>query len=107
ESVQGTERREHVVPRDVICRECLKMFARHEPLEEVAKFIREHLKIVRISLEEKNRLDNSAELNLRQRMPLGWKVGDRVFARLDIAGITFREVVPKKPLHATREDASA
>jgi hypothetical protein len=57
-------------------------------------------------LQEQLRLDNSGELNLKRAMPFGWKVGDSVFARLEIAGIKFREVAPKKPSHATREDAS-
>ena len=88
----GKGRREHVVPRLVIIKECHDMLERGETDEAVAVFIREHVKIVMISDEECSRLDRSAQLGLRQTMPNGWKVGDDVFERLRVAQIEWDPV---------------
>jgi hypothetical protein len=54
---------------------------------EIAAFIRDHVKIVEISLEECKRLDSKSQLGLRQKMPDGWEPGGDVFARLKVANI--------------------
>lgn len=83
----GKGRREHVVPRLVIIKECHRMIEAGETDQAVAELIRNHAKIVLISAEECERLDRSAHLGLRQSMPVGWKFGDDVFARLNMAKI--------------------
>ncbi|MEW9570165.1 hypothetical protein ABQJ54_00190 [Rhodanobacter sp. Si-c] len=92
ESIRGSEYREHVIPRLVLCDECLAMFSRRESIEAVAKFLQENLKIVRISRAERHMLDSSSQLNLRQRMPDDWNFssGDP-FVRLKLANIEFRK----------------
>ena len=88
ESVAGTEHREHVIPRNVICYRCHEMFAAGSSIEAVATFIRRHLQIVHISREEQQRLDSGKELNLRQRMPDGWSFeSGKLYARLEAAKI--------------------
>lgn len=83
----GFGRREHVVPRLVIVRECHRMLEAGATDEEIARFLREHVRIVLISNEECERLDRKAELGLRQTMPEGWTFGDDLFARLRRAEI--------------------
>jgi hypothetical protein len=92
ESTRGAECREHVIPRLVLCDECLAMFSRGKSIEDVAKFLQENLKIVRIARDERHLLDSSSRLNLRQRMPDGWSFssGDPM-ARLKQASIELRE----------------
>jgi hypothetical protein len=60
-------------------------------IELVADLIRKHLKIIPISMDEKELLDQGKKLNLRQRMPNGWSFesGD-TYARLHEANIKFR-----------------
>ena len=89
-SVAGSEHREHVIPRNVICYQCHKMFAEGSGVEVVAPFIRKHLKIVYISREEQQKLDSGNQLNLRQSMPAGWSFEDGdIYARLNAANIKF------------------
>ena len=88
-ALEGPGRREHVVPRRVVVEECHNMLARGEPDVAIAKFIRDHVKIVLISNEERQRLDSKAFLGLRQRMPTDWKVGDDVFDRLNHACVVW------------------
>ncbi|HTM79462.1 hypothetical protein [Asticcacaulis sp.] len=83
----GKGRREHVVPRLVIIKECHAMLERGESDLAIAKFIRDHVRIVLISKEEQERLDQSEQLALRQTMPLGWTFGGDVYARLTKANI--------------------
>ncbi len=45
------------------------------------------MKIVMISNEEQVRLDHREMVGLRQAMPIGWKLGDDIFARLKAAQI--------------------
>lgn len=88
ESVAGKEHREHVIPRNVICHRCHRMFEEGSSIEEVANFIRNHLQIVYISKEEQQNLDRGDRLNLRQRMPDGWSFDeDDLYARLSTAKI--------------------
>lgn len=90
ESLAGKEYREHVVPRNIICNGCHRMFETGSRIDEVAESIRKHLKIIWISKFEQQRLDQSDQLNLRQRMPPGWEYcnGD-TFARLKFANISY------------------
>ena len=101
ESVAGKEHREHVIPRNVICDQCHKMFEEDSSVGTVASFIRKHLKIVYISREEQQKLDKGNQLNLRQRMPDGWSFdnGD-LYARLNAAGI-------KVKFNSTQGEANA
>ena len=84
ESISGKDHKEHVIPRNVICSQCHKMFEEGASIEAVANFIRKHLMIVYLSKEEQENLDKGDRLNLRQRMPDGWSfdTGD-LFARLN------------------------
>ena len=83
----GVGRREHVVPRKVIADECHKMLKAEQSDRALADYIKHHLRIVRISHEECQRLDQKLQLGLRQSMPTDWKIGDDVYARLTAAGI--------------------
>lgn len=64
------------------------MYKNGATIDQVATFIRNNLKIVHISREEQRRLDSGNELNLRQRMPVGWtfETGD-IYERLNVAGV--------------------
>jgi len=97
----GKGRREHVVPRLVIIKECHAMLERGEGDLAIAKFIRGHVRIVLISREEQERLDRREQLALKQTMPPGWTFGDEVYARLAYAGIRwFRirsEIIDETP----------
>lgn len=89
DAYSGRGHREHVVPRKVIIEECHEMLRRKRGDAEIAGFIKDHLKIVLITLDECERLDRKAHHGLRQSMPSGWVVGDDVFARLVAAGISW------------------
>lgn len=91
ESLVGSEHREHVVPRIMLCEQAHLMFKNGASIQDVAAFLRKYLKIVLISRTEQQRLDNKDQLNLRQKMPEGWSFesGD-IFARLNIADIKYR-----------------
>jgi len=55
-------------------------------VEQVTELLDRYLKIVHITLEERQHLD--FELKLRNRMPDGWRFGvDDAFARLRAANI--------------------
>jgi hypothetical protein len=86
---EGKGRREHVIPRRIVVNECHAMLECGESDIAIARFIREHVKIVLISKEEQERLDSRHHFALRQIMPEGWAFGDGVdiFARLKHAGI--------------------
>lgn len=83
----GQGRREHVIPRLVVIKEVHDMLERGATDAQIAIFIRDHVKIVRISNEECSRLDRKDQLGLRQRMPTGWAFGDDIYARLSAANI--------------------
>jgi hypothetical protein len=96
-SKMGAECREHVVPLKVVYDECESMFQRGCPLEEVSAFLETHVKIVRISKEEKQKLDS--RLGLKTKMPEGWEPRrDDVFQRLRVAGIEWNDT-PGEPRH--------
>ncbi|WP_421739979.1 hypothetical protein [Caulobacter sp.] len=84
---ENATRREHVVPRLVIVKECHQMLEREQSDEALAKLIRDNTRIVLISKEESERLDRVDQTNHRQTMPAGWKFGDDPFARLKKAEI--------------------
>jgi hypothetical protein len=88
-SIEGEthpEHREHVVPRKVIRDYCLNLFDQGASDHEVAVFIRDHLKIIKIMKEE------AAYLNKRWKdtMPADWTVGADVMARFSAADISIR-----------------
>ncbi|MDO6536248.1 hypothetical protein [Alteromonas stellipolaris] len=88
ESEAGTGRREHIVPRKVLCSEAHKMFAEGASIEEVAELLERFLKVVLITREEQRYMDSAAGLGLRQRMPEGWNFNDGdSLARLNAAEI--------------------
>jgi len=78
--------REHVVPCRVVIYECHRRFASGESDADVAKYIRDHVKIVRISDAERRLLDGR-ESGLKQSMPGDWKYGDDIFRRLANVGV--------------------
>lgn len=95
-SNKGGEFREHMVPRRVICAHCHEMFRLGKSIEEVAQYIRSRLFIVKISKCERDMLDKSSGLNLRQRMPSDWcPVTGDVRARLLKANIEI-EAAPRE-----------
>lgn len=85
----GKGRREHVVPRKVIVDECHEMLRRGEDDARIARFIKDHLKIVLITHEECELLDRKANHGMKQAMPTDWVVGGDAFARLTAAGIAW------------------
>ena len=87
-SKQGSHWREHAVPCAELRSRAYSMFDKGGSIEEVSIFLREHLKIYRISRDERRKLD--IELGLKTRMPEGWEPGDH-FARLRIAGVKLHE----------------
>lgn len=89
-NLNGKKRKEHVVPKSLICYECHSMLDRGSSIKDVGLFIPKFLKIVIISEEEQRYLDHT--LGLKIRMPKGWnfQTGDP-FARLKKAGIKFKE----------------
>ena len=90
QSKRGGMRKEHIVPRVVICDQCHRMFERDSSVEDVAKFIRKFLKIILVSKDEQDILDKKVNLNLKQRMPDGWTFETGCeFERLKVAGIEY------------------
>ncbi len=84
----GPGYREHVVPLAMIVHRCHDMLKVDGATDrDLAELIKANVRIVEISLEERNRLDQKDQLNMRSSMPEGWKFGDNVYARLELAGI--------------------
>lgn len=87
-SKQGSDHKEHVVPRVVLCDESHKMYQRGATIEDVAELLKKHLKVVLIAKEEQKHLDHV--LGLKQCMPDGWSITTgSPFARLDVANIEY------------------
>jgi hypothetical protein len=92
-SVKGREQenngknayREHMVPCDLMMREGIKMFNEGRSEHDVANMFEQNNKILRISDEEANTLDNI--LGLKTVMTEGWNFGDDVYSRIKFAGI--------------------
>ncbi len=91
-SVAGKNRREHVVPPLFILKACHTMLEAGETDQAVARYIRDHLKIVRVSTEEAHRLERVRNLGVRHAMPIGWAPGDDIYARLVAARIEWTPV---------------
>lgn len=89
-STNGPGWREHVVPCAYLARECMRKFIDGTASEEVVSLLGSHLKIVNISIDERNHLDFT--LGYKNRMPEEWVfgVGDP-FARIHAAGIKLLE----------------
>ena len=77
--------REHIVPCDLMMREGIRMFNHGSTVEEVAMLFQNNNKILRISDEEANLLDNI--LGLRTTMPVGWTFGQDIYARITASNI--------------------
>lgn len=91
ESLKGKGRREHIVPRVVLCEAAHRMLADGASDEEVAAMLMKFLKIVHIHPDEQVLLDSSKHFNLRQCMPGEWSMFDGCeFARLKTAGIEYK-----------------
>jgi hypothetical protein len=91
ESINRTESdsyREHIVPCIMIHNEAIRMVLDGSPRTEVAQMIAANLAIVRITKSEADLLDR--QLKLKTTMPEGWKFGDDVFARLNVAKIQLK-----------------
>lgn len=87
-SKKGADRKEHIVPRRVLCIESHKMFESGSTIEDVASFIKKHLKIVLISKDEQEHLDY--KLKLKQTMPEDWlPEHENPFQRIDVANIDY------------------
>lgn len=77
--------REHMVICDMMNREGIRMFGAGATVGEVAAMFERHNKILLISDDEQDLLDN--KMGLRCDMPIGWNFGDDVFARIKAANI--------------------
>jgi len=85
-STQGSDRREHIVPRAYLRDRCLEMYSNGASIAEVQQAIVRHLGIVRISSAQAFHLDH--ELHLKTTMPPGWRFGvDDPMARITEAHI--------------------
>lgn len=94
-TASGRSHREHVVPRLVIARECHRMLAEGATDDDITTYIKDHVRIVLISDEERLRLDRKDQLGLRQKMPSEWVRGHDIYARLSVAGIIWEPLGPK------------
>lgn len=82
--------REHVVPCVLIYNEIIRMLIAGCSITEVAQMIKNNLAIVLITNEEAYTLDSADRLDMQTSMPVGWKFGDSIFARLEAAGIKLK-----------------
>lgn len=78
DSQDGIDHREHAVPCAVLLVESYNMFNAGQTVADVSEFLRQNLKIYRISKREQEKLDSKSGLNLKQTMPDGWKRGDMI-----------------------------
>jgi len=91
ESVNRTKEntyREHIIPCIMIYNQAVTMTMEKRPVTEIAQMIKNNLAIVLITKEEADKLDN--ELDMQTSMPEGWRFGDDIFARLNVAGISLK-----------------
>lgn len=79
---------EHVVPCAVLISETCRLIKENMPKSKIAELLAKHWKVAYISKNQANYLDSKDGLNLKHRMPDGWKfeTGD-TFARLKLAKI--------------------
>jgi hypothetical protein len=98
-SVKGREQerngknayREHMVPCDMMNRQGIKMFNEGATVEEIAAMFQTNNKILLISDDEQDLIDN--KMGLKCEMPNGWNFGDDVFARIKAANIVLEQGV--------------
>lgn len=83
-------RREHVVPCVRIHNRVIEMAQNGHSVEEIAKFIEDHMIIVMISDRERFQVD--VTLGYRDSMPENWNWGDDVYERLTKAGIKWKMI---------------
>jgi hypothetical protein len=84
-SASGFVWREHVVPCFVIRECCKELFQQDKSVQDVATFIETHLKLVTITMEERENLD--FKLGYKNSMPKGWDCGGDIWARFKEAEI--------------------
>lgn len=86
---KGKGHREHVIPCKMIVEKCHEMICDNADDDSIAEFIKKHVKIVLISIDEKNELDRKSGHNLKQSMPDNWTWAEStdIYARLTKAGI--------------------
>lgn len=79
---------EHVVPCAVLIEESCRLLSQGVSENEIARMLSKHWKIALISKEQAACLDSKSGLNLKHRMPEGWRFesGD-TYARLNLAKI--------------------
>ena len=79
--------REHVVPCKMILDHAIDMVENGSSDEQIARMIEQNLVIVHITNDQAKYLDQ--ELGLKTTMPDGWKFGDNIYARLEVANIDY------------------
>jgi hypothetical protein len=77
--------REHIVPIDWCITKAFEMLQNGHSVEDVAQMFKRNIKVVLISDEEQDLLDN--KLGLRTTMPEGFVDGNDPLTRLKYAGI--------------------
>lgn len=82
--------REHANPMDWICEKIFEMLKNGDTDQIIADMIKRNLKLVLISDQEQDLLDN--KLSLRTTMPPGFNDGDDPLLRLKYANITIENI---------------
>lgn len=77
--------REHIVPIDWCITKAFEMLENGQSVEDVAQMFKRNIKLVLISDEEQDLLDN--KLGLQTTMPIGFTDGNDPMSRLNYAGI--------------------
>ena len=79
--------REHLVPCVCLHNRLIEVFLANQQVEELVNIIESYLKIAYIRSADAYRLDY--DLGLKVKMPENWQWGGSVFARLEVANITW------------------
>lgn len=87
EKTDELDYREHLVPCVCLHNRLIEVFLVNQQTEELANIIKSYLKIAYIRSADAHRLDY--DLGLKVKMPENWQWGDSVFARLEIAKISW------------------
>jgi hypothetical protein len=93
--------REHIVPVSMIKRQAVLLAAQGAPISVIADFIRHHLYVVLINVDEASLLDQPPEgggLGLKDNMPQDWIWGDDPLERIAAAGIQINMTRAAVPL---------
>ncbi len=94
-ALDGAVRREHVVPRRRVIRECIALLEANKSDADLARLIRRLVRIVHLTPQESARLDRPrGEGGVKQDMPSGWAVDGDIYARLVGEGISWEPVAP-------------